>query len=270
MVKKIGILMLSIIGIILGIGLYVNEEISVQGNVINNVDSNTKLESENLEVNKGRERLVELENLNVMEIENKIKKSAIEASTEEMLKNNGQVDFKKYYKDTVFFGDSITEFISAAEILSDNSVVATKGRNVITAKEDVKKLKAINPERIIMLFGMNDAGIFAKPSDFKNKYIELISEIKTELPKTQIYVQSPLPVQSKAANSSNRLTKDYIAQLREAAKEAAQEEGVNYVDITSLVADEKYFEQDGIHFVYDFYPRLLKYLINTIEINESK
>lgn len=269
MTKKTGILILAIIGIITVISLYTNGGIYAQGNTINNISADTQLESEKSTGNTGREHLLKLENSNVVDIEDKIKKSTMEATAEELLKNNGQVDFKKYYKNTVFFGDSLTEFISAAEILSQNSVVATKGRNVITAKQDIEKLKAINPERIIMLFGMNDVELFSNAGDFKDKYMELISETKLALPKTEIYIESPLPVQSKAAKSSSRLTNDNVSKFREVAKEVAKIEEVNYVDTTVLVTDEKYFEPDGIHFVYDFYPGLLKYLRNTIETNKA-
>lgn len=261
MMKKIVICMISIVGIILGMGLYVREEIYAKETIMN---------KEDLIVNSGRERLVQLENLKVEDIEDKIKKSTIETTTAEILKNDTQVDFKKYYKNTVFFGDSLTEFISAAEILSNNSVVATKGRNVITAKQDIQKLKAINPERIIMLFGMNDVEVFSNKSDFKDNYMDLVDEIKSVLPKTDIYIESPLPVCSNGRASSKRLTNDIISQFREAAKEVAKEKGINYVDTTCLVTDDKYFEPDGIHFVYDFYPGLLKYLRNTIEINKAK
>lgn len=261
MMKKIVICIISIAGIILGMGLYVREEIYAQENI---------MKKEDLIVNSGREHLVQLENLKVEDIEDKIKESTIEATTEELLKNDTQVDFKKYYKNTVFFGDSLTEFISAAEILSKNSVVATKGRNVITAKQDIEKLKAINPERIIMLFGMNDVEVFSNKFDFKDKYMELVDEMKLALPKTDIYIESPFPVSSDGRVSSKRLTNDIISEFREVAKEVAKETGINYVDTTSLVTDDKYFEPDGIHFIYDFYPGLLKYLRNTIEINKVK
>lgn len=270
MTKKTGILIVSIIGIITVISLYVNGGSYAQGNTINTMNYDVQLENEKSTENTGRVHLLELENSNVIDIEDKIKKSNIKSTTEELLKNNGQVDFKKYYKNTVFFGDSLTEFISAAEILSENSVVATKGRNVITAKQDIEKLKSLNPERIIMLFGMNDVEVFSSSEDFKSNYKELVSEIKSALPKTEIYIESPLPVQSKAAKASSKLTNDNVAKFREVAKEVAKIEEVNYVDTTVLVTDEKYFEPDGIHFVYDFYPGLLKYLRNTMETNKIK
>lgn len=266
MIKKTGVLVVSIIGIILALRLNVNSGISAQGNTMD--DKNQNIESNNSEY--GRKRLVELENLNVDEVEDKIKDAKVTAEAKELLKENGQVDLKKYYKNTVFFGDSLTEFISAAQILTEKSVVATKGRNVITAKQDIEKIKALNPERIIILFGMNDVEVFSNTEDFKNKYVELINEIKAVLPKTDIYIESPLPVQAKAANASPRLTNDNVAKFRQACKEVAETEGAKYVDISVLVKDEKYFEPDGIHFVYDFYPGLLNFLRNTIEMNKVK
>ncbi|WP_297416844.1 SGNH/GDSL hydrolase family protein [Clostridium sp.] len=270
MVRKVGIIMISVVGIIVAGGLYFNGIINVRGNTIDSGGSDIKSEGKELSVNKGREHLEELENLNVSDIEDKIKKSNLEASTKEILEKNGQIDYKKYYKNTVFFGDSLTEFLSAADILSQNSVVATKGRNVITAMQDVEKIKNLDPERIIMLFGMNDVEIFSNPSDFKSSYGKLIDAVKTALPKADIYIESPMPVQDKAAKADSKLTNDNVSRFREAAKELAKDEGVKYVDTTSLVTSDKYYEPDGIHYVYDFYPGLLKYLRTTIEINKIK
>ncbi|WP_294403150.1 GDSL-type esterase/lipase family protein [uncultured Clostridium sp.] len=232
------------------------------------VIANTEESMENY--NEGRKYLQELENLNVDEIEKEIKDTQKMARMKEFMGENGTVDFKKYFKDTIFMGDSITEFISVAEILPESNVYAKKGKTVLGAEEDIKKLKYSKPERVIMLFGMNDVINFSSAYDFKDKYIKLINDIKEAVPDTKIYVESPTPIAVKAENKENGLNNERLDKFREVVKESAEETGVTYVDLTVITNTGDYLEQDGMHFKYNFYDVLFKYLKNTIEDTEKE
>ena len=122
----------------------------------------------------------------------------------------------------------------------------------------------------MILFGMNDVVNFSSAADFKIKYIELVENIKKVTPDTKIYLQSPTPVQAKAENSENGLNNERLDKFRQAVIETADETGATYVDISILLSSEEYFEQDGIHFKYNFYNTLFKYLKNTIEETEKE
>lgn len=270
MVKKTVILMSTIIGLGLAINLVFNNSIEALGKGISNSEISNEEKNEENPDKENIEILAKLENLDANEIEDKINKK-IENS--EKLKNNentnlveenGQADFKKYYKNTLFLGDSITEFLSVEDLINSNNVIAKKGNTVVSAKEDIEKIKIANPDNIIILLGMNDILYFNNTEDFKKNYKELISEIKKALPKANIYIESPLPVEDIASKVGPRLNNENVMEFRKTAVEVAKEENVNYIDISTLITDEKYYEGDGIHLKYDFYIKMLNYLKDVI------
>ena len=278
MIKKTIILMTTIIGLGLTTNLLFNNGVIALGNGTSNAEIINKYENEENPDKETIEILAKLENLDANEIENKINKK-IENSEKinnsekggdtNLVQENGQVDFKKYYKNTLFLGDSITEFLSVEDLINSNNVIAKKGNTVISAKEDIEKIRTANPDNIIILLGMNDILYFDNTEDFKKNYKELISEIKKVTPKANIYIESPLPVEDIASKVGARLTNENVIEFRKTAVEVAKEENVNYIDISILITDERYFEGDGIHLKYDFYPKMLTYLKNVISKSKS-
>ena len=111
-----------------------------------------------------------------------------EAKEEEMSNGNAtsaasENNYKVIFKSTVFMGDSLTEAIYAYGFLDSTSVVAEKGKNVMTALEDdVPKVVNLVPNRVIMLYGMNDLECFEDLNDFCDKYKILINSTKEKLP----------------------------------------------------------------------------------------
>lgn len=233
-----------------------------------NKESNTIASKNNIKYSKERKYLQDLEELNVEDIEKEVEQAEKLEGLKKITNNNGDIDFKKYYNDTIFIGDSITEFISNADLLPASNVYAKMGKTLLGTKEYVDKLQYSKPERVIILFGMNDVSSFASAADFKKEYIEFVENIKKVTPDTKIYLQSPTRIQAKAENSEEGLNNKRIEQFRQAVIETADETRVTYVDITVLLDTDEYFEPDGIHFKYNFYYELFKYLKNIIEEKE--
>ncbi len=217
------------------------------------------------ENNSGREYLIQLEQMDLAVIEEKIEQhhKISEAEAEEVTDD----DFNKIYEDTVFMGDSITESLSYNQILDEYRVIAEMGDTVIKAMNHIPKLQEIQPKNIVLLYGMNDVILFEETASwnsidkFKEDYKTLINEIKAKLPNTNIYVQSPLPVNAKATATNARLTNENLTRFREAVEVVCEETSVNYVDI-SMLADESsnLHESDGIHLKQEFYMKWLTYL----------
>lgn len=210
-----------------------------------------------------KEVLLKLEEQNLSDIENKIntyKDKYFKENEKETEKKESQVSYSKYFEDTKFIGDSITEGLSELSIIDEYNVISNKGDTVIKAKESLYKLTGSNPKNLVLLYGMNDVIEYdgqIKGRDhnmFKDDYINLIDDIKERLPNTNIYLVSPLPVMSNATNSNYRLTNNNIDLFRKKVKEVAEETEVTYVDIASLVRGKDYlYEPDGIHYKYQFY-----------------
>lgn len=185
---------------------------------------------------------------------------------------NDEINYAKYYENTVFMGDSITESLSEFEILDSYNVISNKGDTVVKALQNIDKLQGINPKNLVLLYGMNDVIEFDSnlssqdSGTFKEKYIELINSIKSVLPRTNIYLISPLPVMDNAVETNYRLTNENLNEFRLKVDEVANVTGSTYINVSSIISENDYLhEQDGIHYKYDFYPLLLDYLTNYIQ-----
>ncbi|MEG0133434.1 MAG: GDSL-type esterase/lipase family protein [Clostridium sp.] len=232
---------------------------------VGKIQSKRTSEREAQIISEGRKHLLQLEQADLSIIEEKVE--AHHAPVVIVEDDVADIDFKKFFEDTVFMGDSITEGLIDMEIINKYNVIAGKGDTVIKAKEKIGTLAGIRPKNVVLLYGMNDVIEFDNPSqsrgpkEFKDSYISFINEIKIKLPKTNIYIQAPLPVNDKALKINSRLTNENLTEFRAIAKEVSEETGVNYVDIDTLVANnDSLHEGDGIHFKYDFYLKWLTYL----------
>ena len=217
--------------------------------------------------------LVQLENKSLDDLQDKIdtyQNNILNENNDSS--ENENINYAKYYENTIFMGDSITEALSEFGILDSYNVIANKGDTVIKASQNIDKLQGINPKNLVLLYGMNDVIAFDSNSSeessnaFKEKYIELINSIKAVLPKTNIYLISPLPVMNNAVNTNYRLTNENLNEFRLKVTEVASATGSTYIDLASIITDkDSLHEQDGIHYKYDFYQIWLNYLTNYIK-----
>ena len=194
-----------------------------------------------------KDYLVKLENKSLADLQDKIdtyqndilnkKNDNIENQSIEKM----DINYSKYYENTIFMGDSITEALSEFGILDSYNVIANKGDTVIKASQNIDKLQGINPKNLVLLYGMNDVIAFDSNSSeessnaFKEKYIELI-------------------------NSEN------LNEFRLKVTEVATATGSTYIDLASIITDkDSLHEQDGIHYKYDLYRIWLDLLKNYIQ-----
>lgn len=158
-------------------------------------------------------------------------------------------------KATVFLGNSITERgqwheILPGEIIMNRGIGGDNTFGVLARLGDVTKYK---PKRIFLLIGINDLGRGLPIEVISDNYRRIIQQIKTESPKTKLYVQSVLPMNEsilKADYLKNK--KDSVLKLNESIQAIARETGVPYINLHPVFADaagdlKEAFTQDGIH-----------------------
>lgn len=225
----------------------------------------------------GKDYLVQLESKSLDEVQEKIDAYqneffASSDNVENERPNIVDINYAKYYENTVFMGDSLTEALSEFDILDSYNVICNKGDTVVKAMQNIEKLQGINPKNLVLFYGMNDviefdSNLSGKDSNaFKEKYIELINSIKEILPLTNIYLISPLPVMANAVDTNYRLTNENLNEFRLKVNEVATATGTTYIDLSSILSGKDYLhESDGIHYKYDFYPLWLDYLANYIQ-----
>lgn len=192
--------------------------------------------------------------------ENKMRQKSIKKNEKSNANEQKNKSYKAIFEDTVFMGDSLVEPLDEYNFLSSSSVVATKGRNVITANEkDISSVISLKPRKIVMLYGMNDLTMFKYKNDFINKYKKLIANIRKQLPGTQIYINNIFKTQEKVWLKDKNLRPERISEFNNALKDMCDELKINYIDVSYLVqSNSKLYEPDGIHLIANFYPKWLE------------
>ena len=147
----------------------------------------------------GKDYLVKLESKPLDDLQDKIdtyQNSILNAkndNTENHSLENMDINYSKYYENTIFMGDSITEALSEFGILDSYNVIAHKGDTVIKALKSIDKLQGINPKNLVLLYGMNDVIAFDSNSPkessmhLKKNTLNLLIQLKQYYQK-QIFI----------------------------------------------------------------------------------
>ena len=147
----------------------------------------------------------------------------------------------------LFLGDSIMEGAELSELLGGNVINRGIGGDttygVLTRLDDVVRQK---PSKIFLLVGINDIAANSPEQDTVNRYSDILKKLNNELPNTEIYVQSVLPINvKKKGNKFN----DSILSLNTKIKQLPYK--FTYIDLwgsfssNGELADE--LTEDGIH-----------------------
>ncbi len=151
----------------------------------------------------------------------------------------------------VFLGDSITEYGQWEELLQ-NPKVKNRGIAGDTTWGLLRRLSTITstqPQAIFLMIGVNDF-LFTDKSEIIENYTNIVQQIKTETPNSQLFIQSVLPINTNVKNTV--FNNKEIKLLNQSLQQLAQKEGLIYIDIHQLLANEKgalaaNFTADGVH-----------------------
>lgn len=179
-----------------------------------------------------------------------------------------------YISETVFVGDSNTEGLAVFEYLPYSNVVGKHSMPIQGVCKDnyqlivednpeteedesqyitmLQVLANIQPKRIIINFGTNNAGKDADADYFVYMYANTIAQIKTFCPNTQIVVASVLPVCEERENYNIR--QDTIDRFNIALADYCRTMGYGFLNYNEVFKDSvtgygntSYFAMDGIH-----------------------
>jgi lysophospholipase L1-like esterase len=165
-------------------------------------------------------------------------------------------DVKTTHADVVFLGDSLTERGLWNELFPDIST-ANRGigsdtsTGVLYRIDNVIKLK---PKKLFLMIGVNDISLKMEQQETLENYSKIIDKITKELPNTQLYIQSVLPVRKDYTVVSN----NDINNLNAALTKLAKENNITYIDINNKLKDydnalKPDYTEDGIHLKGDAY-----------------
>ncbi len=209
------------------------------------------LKPENKAIQKGVDHLKSLEKKDAAAIEKKVKKVKKEAQAEAMEK--GEISVWERFHGSVLFGDSRTVGFQYYEFLDKKYVLAKNGLTIKDIDTYLPQMKTLNPSVLFLCTGLNDVstGLWKTPQDYVKSYEEKIQMLKKELPDTEIYINSIIPVQEPA---SSKPYNKKIPGYNKAVKAWCKEKGYAYIDNAEVYEEHKdLYDVDGIHFKKKFY-----------------
>ena len=160
----------------------------------------------------------------------------------------------------VFLGDSITDLCPLDDYYSDLPLASyNRGIGGDTTKGVLNRLKIsaydLAPSKIVLLIGINDLLGGGRDVDSTAKdYAEIIDELQENLPNTEIYCISIIPINSTLEQAGFNVyeCRAKIVSLNEKIVGISQEKGTTYVNIYDSLLDENgllnpQYTDDGLH-----------------------
>lgn len=159
-------------------------------------------------------------------------------------------------KDIVFLGNSITNGAEWSELFQ-NKNVKNRGISGDICMGVYDRLDAIlkgKPAKIFLLIGINDVSRGTPADTIVNRIRLIARKIKTDSPKTKLYLQSVLPVTDHYKMFQGHTSRwQVVPEINKGLIHLAAEEGVTYIDLYSHFMDEKTgkmnieYTNDGVH-----------------------
>lgn len=166
-------------------------------------------------------------------------------------------------KDIIFLGNSITDGCEWAELFG-NAHIKNRGISADRTGWMLDRLDPIikgQPKKLFLMIGTNDLAAGISPQEVAANIAVIISRFLMESPKTELYIQSILPINSVDTQAKRKSHWDKTAEIIEANRliEAlCSEYGITYVDVYSALLDDKgmldkRYTNDGLHLMGDGY-----------------
>lgn len=184
---------------------------------------------------------------------------------------------------TVFLGDSITQYCPVEEIYSSfakqhSQIVYNRGITSETSLDALNRLEhsvlVLKPSQVVILLGCNDIGKLTKEQTVSNieKIIDRIRELDANV---KILLQAVYPIRETKITFSAKLivgrrTNEKVRQLNKELEKLAKKKHVFYLDLTELLRDEEgqlkqSFTRDGLHVNAKAYREIAKCVIPLLE-----
>ena len=155
----------------------------------------------------------------------------------------------------IFLGNSITDGAEWSEIFQDLRV---KNRGISGDVTDgilyrLEEVTESKPDKIFLMIGVNDLAHGTSRQQILLNYEKIIKRIKDESPKTELYIESILPVNNAFPDFKNHVTKNTeIVQVNNDLKALAVANSATYIDLHSVFKDangklDAKYTEDGLH-----------------------
>lgn len=169
----------------------------------------------------------------------------------------------------VFVGNSLTDAGRWNDILPEYPVL-NRGISGDISYGVLARLDEITrhqPKKVFLMIGVNDLKRGVPTANIIENYVKIVRMIKQDCPKTQIYLNSILPINpDKLLESFKAVKNDDIRILNEGLQQISKmEKGVRFINLHEILADNlgnlrSEVTPDGIHLEVSVYVDMVNYL----------
>lgn len=157
--------------------------------------------------------------------------------------------------DIVFLGNSITDGGNWEELFGRTDVKnrGISGDIIPGVMKRLDQVTSGHPRKIFLLIGINDISHKHSVDTLAARYTRLVKEIRRRSPQTRLYLQSVMPIDNDFNVYKNlKGEQEKVPQLNSRIRAIARQEGLTYIDLWPILADEKgklnsRFTNDGLH-----------------------
>ena len=166
-------------------------------------------------------------------------------------------EYNKYRKSgysSLFFGDSMTEnfkpFMGNSDSLVNMGISGDFSEGLIKRIDNVIHFQ---PDNLFIMIGINDIIEKVPLPDIEENYLKIIRLVKTNCPKTTIYIQSTLPTRNfKSLFSSSSGINKKVQELNTFLLKMSVDNNLQFIDLYPDFANDKNelkqeLTTDGIH-----------------------
>lgn len=165
-------------------------------------------------------------------------------------------------QDIIFLGNSITDGAEWVELLNDKNV-KNRGISGDVTEGVLDRLSVITkgqPSKLFLMIGINDLARGISADTIACNTIKIVSQLHKESPRTQIYVQSVLPVSDHYGMFKGHSAKGAeVKVINSELQKLAEDNGYTYIDLYSHLIDkstdklDNNYSNDGLHLLGDGY-----------------
>ncbi len=171
--------------------------------------------------------------------------------------------YKTAKSDIIFLGNSITANTDWSELLN-NPKVKNRGISADITYGVLERLGDVtrgNPAKIFLLIGINDISRNIPDELIIRNYQRIVDRIRTESPRTKIYIHTLMPVNHTFKKFPNHYGKDeHILFVNDAIRKMSDQKNIVVIDLypTFLDKDNRLINEythDGLHLTAAGYQR---------------
>lgn len=164
--------------------------------------------------------------------------------------------------DIVFLGNSITDGGEWTELFSMGNIKnrGISGDVISGVRERLAQVTDGKPAKIFLLIGINDVSKSVTAEEIARQYEELVKEIRTATPETELYIQSIMPINNDFGRYKGLIgTEPVVKELQSLIPEIAKRNGAEYIDLWPVLAEPETgklspkYTNDGLHLTGEGY-----------------